>query len=191
MFLLVVTAIWFYKDYKYQKAENIRQTENIASIRKQDSLRFALQTYSKTEFDEFLEFQRKDLKKFLDENKVRTKRIERIITQQLKYQDNQVRETNLQPILDAIKEKRNMSIPVKDSTDCLVVEGWVKFKNDSLKLELNKRKFKNVIDVVTYWERRQWKFLGIKTRLFGKKQATVIIKDNCGRSQTLVIDKRK
>lgn len=187
----IIAAVWFYKDYTYQKAENKRQSANIEQIRMMDSLRFASQTYTKKELDEYLEYSRKDLQNFLDENNVRTRRIERIITQQLDYLDNQTRTTDLQPILDAIKQQRDIAIPVKDSTKCLVVEGWVKFENDSLKLDLDSRKFKNKTDVVSYWERNQWKFLGIKTRLFGRKKATVIIKDECGRSETFVIDKRK
>ncbi|GAB4160820.1 MAG: hypothetical protein Tsb0033_17290 [Winogradskyella sp.] len=187
----IIAAVWFYKDYTYQKSENKRQSENIEQIRMMDSLRFASQTYTKKELDEYLEYSRKDLQKFLDENNIRTRRIERIITQQLEYLDNQTRTTDLQPILDAIKQQRDIAIPVKDSTKCLVVEGWVKFENDSLKLDLDSRKFKNKTDVVSYWERNQWKFLGIKTRLFGRKKATVIIKDECGRSETFVIDKRK
>ena len=189
--LVAIALVWFYKDYNYQKSENIRQSNNIASIRMQDSLRFASQTYSKKELDEYIEYSRKDLQEFLNDNKIRTNRIERIITQKLEYLDNETRSTDLQPILDAIKENRNIAIPVKDSTKCLVVEGWVRFENDSLKLDLDSRKFQNKTDVVSYWERNQWKFLGIKTRLFGRKKATVIIKDECGRSETFVIDKRK
>lgn len=187
----IVVAVWFYKDYKFQKEENKRQSNNIAQIRAMDSLRFASQTYTKKELDEYLEYNRKDLQKFLQENKINTRRIEQIITQKLEYSDNQTRTTDLQPILDAIKSQRDIAIPVKDSTKCLIVEGWVKFENDSLKLDLDSRRFKNKSDVISYWERNQWSFLGIKTRLFGRKKATVIIKDECGRSETFVIDKKK
>ncbi|WP_339877070.1 hypothetical protein [Olleya marilimosa] len=187
----VVFGIWFYKDYQYQKKENIRQTKNISQIRMMDSLKYASQSYTKKELQEYLEYSRKDLKKFLEDNKIRTNRIEKIITQKLEYLDKETRRTDLSPILKAIKENKNISIPVKDSTKCLVVEGWVKFENDSLKLELDSRKFKNKSDVVSYWERKKWKFLGIKTRLFGKKQATVIIRDECGKSETFIIQKNK
>lgn len=185
----IVASIIFWKDYQYQKSENIRQSNNIESIRMQDSLRFASNTYTKKEIEEYLEYTRKDLQKFLSENKINSRRIEQIITQKLEYLDNETRSTDLQPILDAIKHSRDISIPVKDSTKCLIVEGWVRFENDSLKLDLDSRKFKNKSDVVSYWERKQWNFLGIKTRLFGRKKATVIIKDECGRSETFVIDK--
>ena len=189
--LVIITAVWFYKDYEYQKEENKRQSENIEQLRRFDSLRYASQMYSKKELEEYLEYNRKDLQQFLQQNKIRNNRIEKIITQKLEYIDNQTQTTDLQPILDAIKENKNIAIPVKDSTKCLVVEGWVKFENDSLKLELDSRKFKNKTDVISYWERNQWSFLGIKTRLFGRKKATVIIKDECGRSETFVIDKKK
>ena len=187
----IVAAIWIYKDLKYQRAENKRQTENISNIRKQDSLRFAAQTYTKRELEEYLEYNRSDLRAFLDEEGVRLRRIERIITQSLKYRDTTSRSTNLQPVLDAIRENQNFKVPVVDSTACLVVSGYVAFENDTLSLDITDRKFTNKTDVVSYWERNKWNFLGIKTRLFGRKVATVVIKDACGESQTFTIDKRK
>ena len=41
--LLALAVMWFYKDYQYQKAENIRQTENASQLRKADSLKFTSQ----------------------------------------------------------------------------------------------------------------------------------------------------
>ena len=194
IFLIVAAlgaAVWFYKDYTFQKTENIRQAENVSQLRKFDSLRFASQTYSQSEMDEFLEFQRKDLQQFLQENKINTRRIERIITQKLKYIDTINRKQDLTPILDAIRNNQNVKVPVQDSTECLIVKGYVAFENDTLSLNITDRKFTNTSDVVSYWERNRWNFLGIKTRLFGRKKATVIIKDACGETKTIVIDKRK
>ena len=188
---LIGLAIWFYKDYQFQKTENVRQTENNKQLRKYDSLKFASQTYTTDELQEFLDFQRKDLKQYLDKNKVSVKRIERIITQKLNYLDTVNRSQNLQPILDAIKNNQNLKVPVIDSTDCLIIRGWVVFENDSLSLNITDRQFTNVTDVVSYWERNQWKLLGIKTRLFGRKKATVIIKDKCGKTRTFLIDKKQ
>lgn len=184
-------AIWFFKDYQFQKSENERQTGNIENLRKMDSLRFASQTYTKKELDEYLEYQRKDLQQFLEDNKIKTSRIEQIISQKLDYTDNELRRHDLQPVLEGIKNEGYAKVPFTDSTDCLVIKGFVIFENDTLSLDITDRKFTNTSDVISYWERNQWSFLGIKTRLFGKKQATVIIKDACGRSETFVIDKRK
>jgi len=189
--ILFGTAIWFYKDYKHQKSENQRQTENISQLRQMDSMRYASQYYSKKELQEYLDYNRTDLKEFLNENNVKIKRIEKIITQSLEYRDTASQTTNLQPILDAIKEQRAMKVPIIDSTACMIIKGWVVFDKDTLSLDITDRKFTNRSDVVTYWERNQWKFLGIKTRLFGRKKATVIIKDECGRTETFTIDTKK
>lgn len=187
----VVAAVWFYKDYTYQKAENIRQTENNRQLRLKDSTNYASQILNKKELEQYLEYNRQDLQNFLQEQKIATRKIERIITQKLSYQDTFNRSVNLQPILDAIKNQRDIKIPVIDSTDCLIVKGYVAFENDTLSLNITDRQFKNKSDVISYWERKQWSFLGLwKWRLFGKKEATVIIKDDCGNTETFIINRK-
>ena len=187
---LIGVAVWFYKDYTFQKQEVSRVKENAEMIRKYDSLKFASQTYTKKELNQYLEYNRQDLQQFLNENKIATRKIQQIITQELKYRDTGKASVNLQPILDAIKTKQNIKVPVIDSTACMIIKGFVIFENDTLSLDITDRKFNNTSDVISYWERNQWKILGIKTRLFGKKQATVIIKDACGQTKTFVIDKK-
>ncbi len=183
--------VWLYKDYQFQKDENKRQTSNMANLRKQDSIRYAAQVYTKKELKEYLAYNRKDLQEFLSENKIATRKIQQIITQSLTYKDTTTRRIDLQPILAAIQNKQNIKIPIVDSTDCLVISGFIAFEDDTLSLNITNREFKNKTDVISYWERNQWKFLGLKTRLFGRKKATVIIKDNCGQTKTFLINKRK
>lgn len=187
---LVALGVWFFKSWQYRGEEMQRQSENISFIRKYDSLKYAYQNYNKKEIEEYLEYTRKDLKKYLDENNIRTNRLEKIITQSLKYRDTITRDTDLNEVLHAIRNNTKIKTPIIDSTDCLVVKGFVAFENDTLSLDITERIFKNKTDVVTYWERNQWKFLGIKTRIFGKKKATVKVKDNCGKSETFVIEKK-
>jgi len=188
---LALTAVWFYKDYTKAKEDIIVYKDNAEQIRKYDSLKYASQTYSKKEMAEYLEYNRADLTKFLKDQKIATNRIERIITQRLKYSDTAKRSTDLQPILDAIKNQRDIKVPIIDSTDCLIIKGFVVFANDTLSLDITDRQFTNTTDVISYWERNQWKLLGIKTRLFGRKSATVIIKDDCGNTKTFVVNKKK
>lgn len=187
----IIVAVWFYKDYQFQKSENIRQSENNAQLRKYDSLKYASQTYTKKELNEFLEYNRKDLQRFLKEHKIATRKIENVITQELKFRDTTKTTVNLQPVLDAIKSNKNIKVPVIDSTACMIIKGYVVFKNDTLSLNITDRKFKNVTDVVSYWKRNQWRFLGIKTRFLGKKAMTVITKDECGNTKTFIIEKKK
>ena len=188
--LAIIVGVWYYKDAEKAKADLKIQEANATMIRKFDSLKFASVTYSKDELDEFLEYQRNDLQQFLKDNKIKTKNIEQIITQKLEYLDNIERKTDLQPILNAIKASKDLKVPIVDSTKCLIVKGFVVFKNDTLSLDITDRKFKNRTDVITHWERNQWNFLGIKTRFLGRKKATVIIKDDCGNTETFIIDKR-
>ncbi|WP_124979543.1 hypothetical protein [Nonlabens xiamenensis] len=189
--IAVIAAVFFWKDYEYQKEENTRLSNNAVSIRKFDSLRFMQKSYTKDELKEYLQYQDTALHNFLKEERIRINRIEKVITQSLSYRDTQNRQQDLTPILDAIKENRNLKIPVVDSTKCMIIKGYVAYDNDTLSLNITDRKFKNKSDVISYWERNQWSFLGIKTRLFGRKKATVIIKDDCGRTETIVIDKKE
>ncbi|MNL86767.1 hypothetical protein D3C87_2156190 [compost metagenome] len=53
------------------------------------------------------------------------------------------------------------------------------------------RQFHNKSDAVAYWERREWNFLGFKTRFLGKKQFTAKVFDECGESRTMKIEKKK
>ncbi|TDW48835.1 hypothetical protein EV144_103352 [Flavobacterium sp. 270] len=67
----------------------------------------------------------------------------------------------------------------------------ISFENDTLKWQVLDCQFKNKSDAVAYWERKQWKFLGIKSRLFGKIELTSKTFDNCGESRILRIEKKK
>ena len=72
----------------------------------------------------------------------------------------------------------------------MTIKGYVDFSGDSLTLDIIERTFKNTTDIVAHLERREWKFLGIKTRFLGKKQAIVKTFDQCGESKTLIIDNK-
>lgn len=187
----IIAAVVFYMDYSHQKAENKRQTANMESLLSQEREKYTKLVLSNNELEKYLEANRRDLQDFIKENDIRYRRIEAIVTQRLNYRDTTPREVDLQPILDAIKRNQDIRVPVADSTDCLVVSGFVAFENDTLKLEINNRVFKSISDVISYWERNQWSFLGIKTRLFGRKVATVIATDSCGNTETFVVEKRK
>lgn len=185
-----VLAVVFWKDYQFQRKENGRIKENAEWQRKFDSLKFRSETYTKKEIEEYLEYNRKDLQDFLKKNNIKTKRIEQIISQKQDYRDKNLSSIDLSPLLKSIEQNKEARVPVVDSTDCLIVRGYVVFKKDTLRLDITDRQFKNMSDVVSYWQRRQWSFLGIKTRFLGKRETTVIIKDACGKTETIVINKK-
>lgn len=188
--VLIMAVVWFYKDYQHQKIENARQAENATQLRKSDSLRFTIQILTSQEIQDYLQYQNQELQQKLESDKINTNRIVSIVSSNLKYKDNTTKTTDLNNIANAIKNNIPTYTPILDSTKCLTIKGIIEFKNDSLKLKITERIFNNKTDAVAYWERRQWKFLGIKTRFLGKKQFTAVNYSDCGEEKTILIKKK-
>jgi len=171
--IAICVGIWFYKDYQFQKSENERQTENASQLRKADSLKFATQILTLNETKDYLEYQNTDLKKNLAKDGIKTNRIKEIVSSTYNYKDTLI--------------KKYIPGTFIDSTKCLTIKGFV----DSSGVTITDRQFKNKTDAVAFWERRQWKFLGIKTRFLGKKQMTAKVYDQCGESKIIKIEKKE
>lgn len=189
--LLALAVMWFYKDYQYQKAENIRQTENASQLRKADSLKFTSQILTQQEIKDYLQYSNPDLEKKLKADNIKLNRIESIISQTLRYKDTTKSTIDMTPLLEAIRVKVPTKTPFTDTTKCLTNKGYVEYKNDSLRVVFTEKTFNNKGDAVAYWERKQWKFLGIKTRFLGKKQFTAKNYNECGESTIMKIEKKK
>jgi len=188
---LALLATWFYKDYEFQKSENIRQSENAAQLRKSDSLRFTSQVLTKDEIKDYLQYDNKDLGSKLTADKINYNRIESIVSQTLKYRDTAKKSYDVTAIVDAIKKNVPTKTPFEDTTKCQTNKGYVEFKNDSLKVIFTEKTFNNKTDAVAYWQRREWKLLGFKTRFLGKKEFTAKNYSNCGESKIMKIEKKK
>lgn len=138
-----------------------------------------------------MQYENGDLKNKLANAGIKENRIESIISNSYKYKNNSKQESDVSGLVDAIKN----SIPKEqswiDSTKCMTIKGTVSFDGKKLKVVVNDREFKNKSDGVAYWERRQWNFLGIKTRLFGKKEFTAKQFDECGESKVMKIQKKE
>ena len=189
--VLVIGIVWIYKDKEFYRAENVRQSENVSWLRKYDSLRFSNQVLSSKEIEEHITYNDPELKKKLEAANIKINRIESLVSQTLKYRDTSKRETDISGLIDAIKN----SIPKQqswiDTTECMIVKGIALFDGQKLKVAVTDRQFNNKSDGVVYWQRRQWKFLGIKTRLLGKKEFTSTNFDECGESRIMKIEKKK
>lgn len=189
--IAVVVAIWFYKDYTFLKSENVRQSENLRQLRMSDSLRYASQILTSNEIKEYLEYQNSDLKSKLAKEGIKLNRIESIISSNYHYRDTIKRETDITGLVSAIQNSIPKEQSWSDTTKCQTIKGIVSFDGTKLKVVVNDRELIDKSDAVAYWERRQWKFLGIKTRLFGKLQMTSKSFDNCGESQIINIEKKE
>ena len=189
--LLIAGGIWIYKDWQFQIAENHRQTENNSQQRKYDSLRFSSQSLTKDEIKEYLQYQNPDLQKKLENSNIKLNRIESIVSNIYKFKDTSKQETDVSGLVAAIKSSIPKSQPWIDSTKCLTTKGTVLFDGQKLKVIVNEREFKNKSDGVAYWQRKEWTFLGVKTRFLGKKEFTAKQFDECGESKIMKIEKKK
>jgi translation elongation factor EF-1beta len=187
----IALAIWFYKDWQFQTAENKRQSDNMHQTRIADSLRFSSQILTTNEIKEYLQYQNSDLKNKLAKEGVKLNRIESIVSTNYHYRDTTNRETDISNLVESIKNSIPKSQEWIDTSKCQMIKGIVSFDGQKLKVIVNDREFKNKSDAVAYWERRQWSFLGIKTRFMGKKQFTAKTFDECGESRTLKIEKKE
>ena len=187
-----IAAVWVFKDLEYQKAENIRQSENNRQIRMMDSLNFAQIRLTDKEIQEQLEYNNKSLLANLKEDKIEIRRLQRIVTQKQTYKDTSKVKTEFKGLAKAVVEGTPLTLPIMDSTNCWIMKGVIEFDGEDIFFEVTDREFKNVTDLVTFWERRQWKFLGIiKTRFLGKKQITVKVYNTCGQTETFIIENKK
>jgi hypothetical protein len=188
---LCLLALWFYKDWKFQTAENKRQTENMHQTRIADSLHYSSQILSSNEIKEYLQYQNSDLKNKLLKDGVKLNRIESIVSTNYHYRDTIKRETDVSGLIEAIKNSIPKNQEWSDTSKCETIKGTVSFDGQKLKVVVNDREFKNKSDGVAYWERRQWTILGLKTRFLGKKQFTSKMFDECGESQMMKIQKKQ
>lgn len=184
------TSLWFYQSSKNKEKEIKIQTQNASQIRKLDSLRFATQLLSKNEIKEYLEYQNKELRNKLITEGIKTERIESLITSSYSYKDTLKVETDISGLVESIKESIPRSEVWSDTTECLRIKGSVFFDGQKLKVIVSEKNFINQSDGVVYWERNKWSFLGIQTRLFGKRVFTSKQFDRCGESRVLKIEKK-
>lgn len=192
--ILIITvislAIWFYKDYQFQKIENIRQKENSRQEKQFDSLRISSLILDEKQMNDYIRYN-KELAAIIKEYGVKLRRVTSIMNQNFKFHDTTVAKTDLSPILEAINKKENFKQNFIDSTLCMIIGGTVSYRDGAISLELNNRIFKNETTAIAYWQRKEWSFLGLKTRFLGKKEATAKIVDKCGESQIIKVEVKK
>lgn len=190
IFISLCMSIFFlYNEYSYQKDENIRQTENVRQNAFLDSTKYAQFKFSESEIKRHLEFQNKKLLNKLKTDNVKTERIKDIITTKVIYKDTTFKQTDVNAIIQAVKQSIDIIVPYKDSTECLVIKGFIQYKNDTLRNVITKRVFKNTSNSVVYWQRKKWSILGIKTRFLGKKEFIAKNYNDCGTIETIKIEK--
>lgn len=182
--VLIILGFALFKDWQLKKSELTRVKENARQELISDSTKFVSQIKTLDEVKDYLEYQNKELKNKLNEAKIKPNKIQTIVHTEYKYKD-----TIINVIKEVIVPKKNFAKRFADSSKCLIVKGFIEYKNDSISVKITNRVFKNNIDAVAYWERKEWKFLFIKSRFLGKKQLTARVFNECGESKVIKIEK--
>lgn len=187
---VLIAAVWIFKDWQFQKKERAVQEENVRQLLEAEKTHSAELLLNNNQLNEYIQGN-EDLKALIAENNIKASRIEKVTEVRYEYLEAKEQKKDITPVVENIKKNINFSIPLIDSTECLVIKGSIDYKDDSLSYRINSRKFNNKTTTVGFWERRQWKFLFIKSRLFGKIQAVTFTRNQCGESNTQVINLNK
>ena len=195
LFVLLAISLGSYSFYAYSKIlelkyENNRVTDNYKNALKIDSLEVAIFKINNTsELEELLD-QNKGLKKLVDQSEVKTKRIEGLYYQQLKYLDNIEKKIDVSSLVDKIKNNIPTSKNWIDSTACAVIKGNVTFKEDSLNVNITSKEFNNNVVLIKKEGRKEpikWLF-GLR---LGKRKTEFTPEVTCGEVKVTIIEKDK
>jgi len=187
--ILIGGGIYIYGRYQLHKNNDLRLTENARQQERFDSLRISSIVLDEKQFNDAIR-QNKNYLAVIKENGIKLNRVTSIMNHLLKYRDTTIVNTDLSEVVKAINQDKNITVPFKDSTNCLIVKGDIVYSGHNLGLRINDRIFKSKTTAIGYWERREWNLLGFKTRFLGKKQGTVKLIDECGESKIINIEKK-
>ena len=115
------------------------------------------------------------------------KRVKKIVSTKVEARDTTLNIINLDSLAQKVKLNQQFTIPFNNKTKCFDISGTFNYKDGISSISINDRQFNDTINYIYHWERKQWKFLFIKSRLFGKKQLKDTVISNCGNVKTLII----
>lgn len=179
---LIVGLFTTFKILQFQITEKNRVSENYESRIKSDSLKYSKEVLDKKELMTYLDFQRQDIKDFVQANGIKPSKVTEIITHTIEYKDTAKVIFDMDKVLQAINKKTSIKALFKKENECMSINGYTEYKNDSLRTVIDSASYHGQSDKIEYTKRD--KFLGLR---IGKKRTYTIIKDKCGESETTII----
>ena len=174
--LLLLAVYLFYSELQSEKADNKRLATNLKQIQNQNASNLTL---TRAEFDDFLQ-NNKVIAEQIKSLKIKENRIEKVTHVKTVYRDTTRYKKELDSLLSAIASNKDLSEQIIDTTGCVKVKGEIAYKNGKLNIEIKEKSYSDEATQVMYWQRREWKFLGIKTRFLGKKEYDAKTTSTCG-----------
>lgn len=197
--IAILSMILQYRSRKNAALEIVRLNGNIQELT--DSKAAILQQYQVTsnEMTDFIKHFSPELMRKIDSMNIKEKNIQTVYITKTNFSDSIQKQFPLDTILEAIKmgisdpgKTINITAPILDKGPCHLIEGYVSFDGQKLKLNIENRQFFSVNEVVAHVKRRQWKLLGIiPTRLFGKRELKITVFNSCGETETIILQNIK
>ena len=179
--ILFISFLW--KQNKELTQEKARIKENYSQIIHKDSLNFSSQLLDREEANEILNLKYSDL---LKKYNLKPKQIVKIVEVENTVTDTVVKTFTIHA-LEPIQKR------IIDSTACFYISDIISYDGKDILLKREKKKFNDNVKLILYEKRKQWKFLFIKSSLFGKKEIKPIIYSKCGQAKIdeIIIKKSK
>lgn len=182
--IAILATGWYLSNNVNKRLDKMNQDQLANQKQSEENAKFF-----KFTFDQMKNYvtDNEDLAEIIRNNRIKIDRIQNIQQQRLTYTDTIPFRADLQPVLAAINENRDITLAYKDSSACNPIEGTIKYINKQLSFDIKKKEFKDTTTAIAYLERRKWRLLWFETRLLGKLQGKAHISSTCGVSETINI----
>lgn len=191
---VIVAIVWLFTSWKHLGEENVRIKANYENALFEKEQQFTEFKFEKNqELQHYLELsdtQTSGLKEQLKQTNIKLNRITQIVSTSIRSRDTIINTIDLDSLAVKIKSDKSFVIPIEDKTDCFYFKAQFVYENGTSRIEVLDRQYTDTINQVSHWERKQWRFLFIKSRLFGKKVAKVTLFNKCGDVKTITINKK-
>ncbi|WP_291866673.1 hypothetical protein [Maribacter sp.] len=131
------------------------------------------------------------LHQVLDSASIKQKNIEKIVIQKIYYKDSTHNKISLETVLKGIENSVAITQDFTDKSNCLTINGQVSYNGKDLSVNILEREFNSETQTVSHVKRKQWKWLFLKSRFLGRRQIKVTTFNACGKTKTLILEKKK
>lgn len=186
---LIVFSVWSFNEMKFQKIEKERQEDNYKNLRDLDSVKTAfLQFRTNKEIEEYIN-SNNELQELLQKSQIKTRRLKGLVYQKTKFIDSVKKKLDVTGIVEKIRKDIPHVETWQTKNECSSIKGNVTYLNDSLSVNVTNQEYNNATLITEVKKRKKWKFLFIKSRLFGKKYTERKTVTTCGDTETISIRK--
>lgn len=175
--LVLVALLLFLYQYNRALSENIAVLQtNVTELTNKNS---TVLEVTKAEVKDFIKADKK-IEARLKKAGIKINRVTAVKNISVKSQDTTKTSQGFILGPEKLYAAVELDTTIVDSTSCFKTTIRAVIKDNKLDIEVKAREFKTEASAVTYFERRKWKLLFIRTRFLGRKEYKTEIISDCG-----------